>query len=151
MDDTSIHARFADAQTQAKTKEAAEAALQALESLHTVSAEAAGLVAHSAAVYFDGITKLALASRAILLKQTTGHLANKAISPGQTTQDLVNANLEQAAEDALGILATDILMSAAAAVAAAAAAMEAQSASFAIDRIDDSISRYSNLLHNRRT
>ncbi|MGO4780328.1 hypothetical protein AB4084_33120 [Lysobacter sp. 2RAB21] len=78
-------------------------------------------------------------------------MADKAISPKQTTQDLINANMEQAAEDALGILATDIFMGAAAAVAAAAAAMEAQSAGFAIDRIDDSISRYSNLLHNRRT
>jgi hypothetical protein len=151
MDDTSIDARFADAQTQTKTKQAAEASLQALESLRAVSPEAAGLVAHSAAVYFDGITRLALASRAILLKQASGDSANKAVSPKQTTQDLVNANLEQAAEDALGILATDILMSAAAAVAAAAAAMEAQSASFAIDRIDDSISRYSALLNNRRS
>ncbi|MGO4261549.1 hypothetical protein [Lysobacter sp. TAB13] len=151
MDDTSIHAGFADAQTQAKAKQAAETALQALESLLAVSPEAAGLVAHSAAIYFDGITRLALASRAILLKQTTGNLADKAISPKQTTQDLINANMEQAAEDALGILATDIFMGAAAAVAAAAAAMEAQSAGFAIDRIDDSISRYSNLLHNRRT
>ena len=66
------------------------------------------------------------------------------------TQDLVDNQLEKAAEDALGILATDILMGAAAAVAAAAGAMEAESASFAIDRIDSSIAKYSSLLQNRK-
>ncbi|ATE70455.1 hypothetical protein IEQ11_03280 [Lysobacter capsici] len=99
--------------------------------------QAAGLVAQSAAAYFDGVTKIALASQGVLMKQMT--------------QDLVEGNVEQAAEDALGILATDIFMGAAAAVAAAAGAMEAASASFAIDRIDQSIAKYSTLLQNRKS
>lgn len=98
--------------------------------------QAAGLVAQSAAAYFDGVSKIALASQGILMRQMT--------------QDLVDNHLEKAAEDALGILATDILMGAAAAVAAAAGAMEAESASFAIDRIDSSIAKYSSLLQNRK-
>ena len=97
--------------------------------------QAAGLVAQSAAAYFDGVSKLALASQGVLLKDMT--------------ESLVNQQLEKAAEDALGVLATDVMMGAAAAVAAAAGAMEAESASFAIDRIDQSISKYSDLLSKR--
>jgi len=69
----------------------------------------------------------------------------------QMTQALAEQQLEQAAEDALGIVATDLLMGAAAAVAAAAGAMEAESASFAIDRIDQSIAKYSSVLAARKT
>lgn len=98
--------------------------------------QATGLVAQSAAAYFDGVTKLALASQGVLIKQMT--------------QNLAEQNLPQAAEDALGVLATDVMMAAAAAVAAAAGAMEAESASFAIDRIDQSISKYSSLLAARK-
>ncbi|MEG3790741.1 hypothetical protein V1318_11495 [Lysobacter sp. CCNWLW3] len=99
--------------------------------------QAAGLVAQSAAAYFDGVSKLALASQGILLKEMT--------------QNLVENQLEKAAEDALGVLATDILMGAAAAVAAAAGAMEAEAASFAIDRIDQSISKYAAVLQNHKS
>ncbi len=98
--------------------------------------QASGLVAQSAAAYFDGVSKLALASQAILLKQMTENIAaDKPI---------------QAAEDALGALATDLLMGAAAAVAAAAGALEADAAGFAIDKIDQSIARYSDTLANRQ-
>ncbi|MBB1061514.1 hypothetical protein H4F98_13155 [Lysobacter spongiae] len=97
--------------------------------------QAAGLVAQSAAAYFDGVSKLALASQGVLLKDMT--------------ESLVSQQIEKAAEDALGVLATDVMMGAAAAVAAAAGAMEAESASFAIDRIDQSIAKYSDLLSKR--
>ncbi|ALN64484.1 hypothetical protein GLA29479_3631 [Lysobacter antibioticus] len=112
-----------------------DAAEQALASLHQVSGDAAGLVAQSAAAYFDGVSKIALASQGVLMKQTT--------------QGLVEQSIEQSAEDALGLLATDLLMGAAAAVAAAAGAMEAESARFAIDRIDQSIARYSTMIRDR--
>ncbi|MCF7222275.1 hypothetical protein [Marilutibacter chinensis] len=98
--------------------------------------QAAGLVAQSAASYFDGVSKLALASQGVLLKDMT--------------ESLVSQQLEKAAEDAIGVLATDVMMGAAAAVAAAAGAMEAEAASFAIDRIDQSIAKYADLLANRR-
>ncbi|NML32806.1 hypothetical protein [Paraburkholderia antibiotica] len=98
--------------------------------------QASGLVAQSAANYFDGVSKLALASQAVLLKKMT--------------EDIAKENLPAAAEDALGALATDLLMAAAAAVAAAAGAIEAESASFAIDKIDQSIARYSATLANRK-
>lgn len=99
--------------------------------------QASGLVAQAAAHYFDGVSKLVLASQGVLLKQLT--------------QALAEQNLEQAGEDALGIVATDLLMGAAAAVAAAAGAMEAESASFAIERIDQSIAKYSSVLAARKT
>jgi hypothetical protein len=98
--------------------------------------QASGLIAQSSAAYFDGVSKLALASQSILLKQMT--------------QNLVENNLEGAAEDALGVLATDILLGAAAAVAAAAGALEAESASFAIDKIDQSIAKYSDVMRSRK-
>ena len=99
--------------------------------------QASGLVAQAAANYFDGVSKLVLASQSVLLKQMT--------------QALAEQNLKQAGEDALGIVATDLLMGAAAAVAAAAGAMEAESASFAIDRIDQSIAKYSSVLNASKT
>lgn len=98
--------------------------------------QASGLVAQAAASYFDGVSKLVLASQGVLLKQMT--------------QALAEQNLVEAGEDALGIVATDLLMAAAAAVAAAAGAMEAESASFAIDRIDQSIAKYSSMLAARK-
>ncbi|GAB6850933.1 hypothetical protein PXJ20_20220 [Paraburkholderia sp. A1RI_3L] len=98
--------------------------------------QASGLVAQSAANYFDGVSKLALASQAVLLKKMT--------------EDIAKENLTGAAEDALGALATDLLMGAAAAVAAAAGAIEADAASFAIDKIDQSIAKYSQTLANRK-
>ncbi|MGY2400313.1 hypothetical protein [Pseudomonas sp. SDO5271_S396] len=97
--------------------------------------QAAGLVAQSAASYFDGVSKIALAAQAVLLEQMTKNIvADKPV---------------QAAEDALGALATDLLVGAAAAVAAAAGAMEAEAASVAIDKIDQSIAKYSSTLANR--
>ncbi|MBT2370906.1 hypothetical protein [Pseudomonas fluorescens] len=97
--------------------------------------QAAGLVAQSAAGYFDGVTKLALAAQAVLLEQMT--------------KNIVENHPAKAAEDALGALATDLLVGAAAAVAAAAGAMEAEAASVAIDKIDQSIAKYSSTLANR--
>nr|WP_254696172.1 hypothetical protein [Lysobacter enzymogenes] len=96
--------------------------------------QAAGLVAQSAAAYFDGVTKIALASQGVLMKQLT--------------QDIVAGKVTNAAEDAVGILATDVFMGVAAAVAAAAGAMEAESAKFAIDAIDSSIAKYTSVLQN---
>ncbi|PYY89553.1 hypothetical protein DNK59_05520 [Pseudomonas sp. TKO26] len=97
--------------------------------------QAAGLVAQSAAGYFDGVSKLALAAQAVLLKQMT--------------ENIVKENVKGAAEDALGVLATDLMVGAAAAVAAAAGAMEADAAGMAIDKIDASIAKYSATLANR--
>ncbi|SDV07730.1 hypothetical protein [Pseudomonas mucidolens] len=97
--------------------------------------QAAGLVAQSAAGYFDGVSKIALAAQAVLLQQMT--------------ENIVKDNLPAAAEDALGALATDLLVGAAAAVAAAAGAMEAEAASVAIDKIDQSIAKYADTLANR--
>ena len=65
------------------------------------------------------------------------------------TENIVKDNLPAAAEDALGALATDLLVGAAAAVAAAAGAMEAEAASVAIDKIDQSIAKYADTLANR--
>lgn len=136
MSDTLIDSRFAGADIQAKTKEAADAAVQALESLHGVSPAAAGLVAHAAAAYFDGISKLALISQAILLKKMAGD------APPDTSR-------QQAVEDALGVLATNHFMDTAAAIAAAIGALEAESAHGAIDQIDQSIAKYAELLRMR--
>jgi hypothetical protein len=98
--------------------------------------QAAGLVAQSAAQYFDGASKIALASQSVLLKQMT--------------ENIVQGNVEGAVEDAIGALVTDLMMAAAATVAAAAGAIETESASFAIDKIDDSLSKFSGLMASRK-
>ena len=134
MNDTSIDSRFAGADTQAK--QAAEAALRALESLQAVSPDAAGLVAHAAAAYFDGITKLALISRAILLKEMAGD------APPDTSK-------QQAVENAIGMLAANHFFGVAAAIAAAVGALEAESAHVTIEQIDQSIAKYAELLRER--
>jgi len=98
-------------------------------------AQASGLVAQSAAAYFDGASKMVLASKSVLLKDMTEKFASE--------------DLKGAAEDALGLLITDLLMGTAAAVAAAAGAIEAESAHFALDKIDQSIEKYNTTLANR--
>ena len=98
-------------------------------------AQASGLVAQSAAAYFDGASKMVLASKSVLLKDMTEKFASE--------------DLKGAAEDALGLLITDLLMGTAAAVAAAAGAIEAESAHFALDKIDQSIEKYNATLANR--
>lgn len=120
------------AELQAHIQRVTEAAARAIASLDRVSGDAAGQVAQSAAAYFDSVSQLALASHGVLLKRMS--------------EELVQQHSAQAAEDALGLLASDVLAGAAAAVAAAAGAIEAESASFAIDRIDQSIAKYTSLL-----
>lgn len=100
-------------------------------------AQASGLVAQSAAAYFDGVSKLTLASQAVLLKQMT--------------EDLVAENIKGAAEQAVGLLVTDVLLGVASAVAAAAGAMEADAAGFAIDKIDQSIEKYADLFQKSKS
>lgn len=121
--------RFSNAET------AAHASEQIAVPADMMIGQASGLLAQSAASYFDGVSKLALASKAVLLKQMTENIAKQQIIP--------------AGEDALGALVTDLLVGSAAAIAAAAGAMEAESASFAIDKINRSIESYSDLLGSK--
>ncbi|MBB2998814.1 hypothetical protein [Paraburkholderia tropica] len=97
--------------------------------------QASGLVAQSAANYFDGASKLALASKSVLLKNMT--------------EKLLQEDIKGAAEDALGVLITDLLVGTAAAVAAAAGAIEGESAHFALEKIDQSINKYQSLLDRK--
>ncbi len=94
--------------------------------------QASGLVAQAGANYFDGASKLALASKSILLKDMTEKFAKE--------------NLKGAAEDALGILITDLLVGTAAAIAAAAGAIEGEAAHLALDKIDKSLDKYQDLM-----
>jgi hypothetical protein len=94
--------------------------------------QAGGLVAQAGATYFDGASKLALASKSVLLKNMTEKFAKE--------------DLKGAAEDALGILITDLLVGTAAAVAAAAGAIEGEAAHLALDKIDQSLSKYQDLV-----
>ncbi|MBB5874904.1 hypothetical protein [Xanthomonas sp. 3498] len=94
--------------------------------------QAPGLVAQSAAVYFDGVSKTALASQGVLLK------------------NLAENKPEQAAEDVLDVLVSDALVGTAAAVATVASALEDESAGFAIDTIDQSIAKHADLMHCRK-
>ncbi|MBG4759960.1 hypothetical protein I5F81_29880, partial [Pseudomonas aeruginosa] len=67
----------------------------------------------------------------------------------QRPPNRAKTTLPPAPEAARGALATALLRGAAAAVAAAAGAIEAESASFAIDKIDQSIAKYSETLASR--
>jgi len=99
--------------------------------------QASGLVAQSVASYFDGLSKIALASQAILLKKMTENVAKQ--------------NIEAAGQDALAALLPDVLMGSATALAVATGALEADAASFAIDKIDQSIEKYSQALTQKKT
>ncbi|WP_017901945.1 hypothetical protein [Pseudomonas asplenii] len=91
--------------------------------------QAGGLVAQSAASYFDGVTKLALAAQGVLLRQMT--------------ESILKEDLSAANESALGALNTHLLVSGAAAVAAATGVLDAEGVTGAIERIDQSIARFS--------
>ncbi|OHX15975.1 hypothetical protein BI343_17550 [Chromobacterium amazonense] len=99
--------------------------------------QAGGLVAQAGANYFDGASKLALASKSVLLKNMTEKFAAEDVKGG--------------IEDALGILITDLLVGTAAAVAAAAGAMEGEAAHFALDKIDQSLEKYQKLVTSKST
>jgi hypothetical protein len=120
---------------QATRSNNAEIAAQAPEQIsiapNLMISQASGLVALSAASYFDGVSKLALASKSVLLKQMTENIAEQKIV--------------QAGEDALGALFTDLMVGAAATVVAASGAMEAKSADFAIARINHGIESFNTL------
>ncbi|WP_434632577.1 hypothetical protein [Chromobacterium sp. CV08] len=116
---------------------AAYAANQVAVPPNMMITQASGLVAQAAANYFDGASKLAMASKSVLLKDMTEKFAKE--------------DLKGAAEDALGVLITDLLVGTAAAVAAAAGAIEGEAAHFALDKIDQSLSKYQDLLDKRGT
>lgn len=97
--------------------------------------QAAGLVAQSAAGYFDGVSKLALAAQAVMIKEMT--------------QNIALERFDVAEKDAEGAFVTDLLVAAAAAVSAAAGAMEGAGAAAAIEMIDKSLSTYSDNVAKR--
>ncbi|WP_065257473.1 hypothetical protein [Pseudomonas bananamidigenes] len=98
--------------------------------------QASGLVAQSAASYFDGVTKLALASQGVLLRKMT--------------ESIIEDDLDAATESALGALNTHLLVGGAAAVAAASGVLDADGVNQALERIDQSIARF-NVSHPERT
>lgn len=87
--------------------------------------QAAGLAAQASAQYFDSMTKIIMASQSVMLKKMAENVAA--------------GNLVTAAEDGLVIAETELLLAAAMAVAAAGGAMEAESASFGISKINESV------------
>ncbi|WP_438300331.1 hypothetical protein [Pseudomonas sp. NMS19W] len=91
--------------------------------------QASGLVAQSAASYFDGVTKLALASQGVLLRQMT--------------ESIIKDDLDAATESALGALNTHLLVGGAAAVAAASGVLDADGVNQALERINQSIAQFS--------
>ncbi|WP_085639513.1 MULTISPECIES: hypothetical protein [unclassified Pseudomonas] len=97
--------------------------------------QASGLVAQSAASYFDSVTKLALAAQGVLLRKMT--------------ESIVNDELEIASESALGALNTHLLVGGAAAVAAATGALDGEGVDQALERINQSIARFSANLAER--
>jgi len=129
-----LNAQVVQAVQFSNSETAAYAPTQIAVAPNMMITQASGLVAQSAAAYFDGVSKVALASQGVLIQQMTQRIA---------AGDALGAGA-----DALGALLTDVLVGAAAAVAAAAGALEAESASFAIDRIDKSVSTYFSLLQN---
>jgi hypothetical protein len=101
-----------------------------------MTTQAQDLIRRSIAAYFDGVSKIALASQAVLLKQ---------MAENQDGNDL-----EPVAENALGVLAADMLMGAAATLAAAVGALAAEAAEVGldIDEIDKSVAKHIAALRN---
>ncbi|GEM_PF-3928191 len=96
--------------------------------------QAAGLAAQSSASYFDSMSKVVLASQSVLLKQLT--------------ENVVEGNVKPAVIDAVGIIATEVLLAGAMAVAAAGGAMEAESVSFSIDKMDTALGKLNQAVEN---
>ncbi|MDR1461751.1 MAG: hypothetical protein LBI68_01230 [Azoarcus sp.] len=134
-DTSALNSQIVQAVQFSNSETAAHASEQIAVPPDMMIAQASGLSAQSAAGYFDGVSKLALASKSVLLKQMTENIG---------AQKMV-----QAGEDALGALVTDLLVGSAAAIAAAAGVMKAESVSFAIDKIKQSIESYSSLLGDK--
>ncbi|GLU31199.1 hypothetical protein WKR88_15780 [Trinickia caryophylli] len=130
-----LNSQILQAVQTANSETAAYAANQIAVGPNMMITQAGGLVAQSAANYFDGASKLALASKSVLLKNMT--------------EKLVQQDIKGAAEDALGVLITDLLVGTAAAVAAAAGAIEGEAAHFALDKIDQSLNKYQALLDKK--
>ncbi|QND83058.1 Uncharacterized protein ChrSV_0830 [Chromobacterium vaccinii] len=134
-DTSALNSQIVQAVQLTNSETAAYASNQIAVAPNMMITQASGLVAQAGANYFDGASKLALASKSVLLKNMTEKFAAE--------------DLKGAAEDALGILITDLLVGTAAAAAAAAGAIEAEAAHFALDRIDESLSKYQDLLDKR--
>jgi hypothetical protein len=134
-DTDALNSQIVQAVRMTNSETAAYASNQIAVGPNMMIAQAGGLVAQSAAHYFDSASKLALASKSVLLKNMTEKFAAE--------------DLKGAAEDALGVLITDLLVGTAAAVAAAAGAIEGESAHFALDKIDQTLSKYQTLLDKK--
>lgn len=133
-DTSALSTQIVQAVSFANAETASYAASQIATDADMLISQTAALASQSALSYFDGVSKLALSSQAVLITEMTKSLAKGA------------AGAEDALVQGLGVLATDIMVAAAAAVAAATGAMEGEAASFAMDKIDQSISKYAELL-----
>ncbi len=111
-----------------------QAPLQITTAPNMMIGQASGLVAQSAAAYFDGMSRITMATQAVLMKDMAEKLA-------KSPPDVVPA-----LEDAAGSLIAELLLGGAAAITAAAGAMEGEAAGFAIDKIDKSIGSYTDLM-----
>ncbi|OQS11279.1 hypothetical protein B0T37_07485 [Chromobacterium violaceum] len=131
-DTSALNSQIVQAVQLSNSETAAYAGSQIAVAPNMMISQAGGLVAQAGANYFDSASKLALASKSVLLKDMTEKFAKQ--------------DLKGAAEDALGVLITDLLVGTAAAVAAAAGAMEGEAAHFALDKIDQSLTKYQALL-----
>lgn len=133
-DTSALNKQIVQAVSFANAETASYAASQIATDADMLISQTAALASQSALSYFDGVSKLALSSQAVLITEMTKSLAKGA------------AGAQDALVQGLGVLATDIMVAAAAAVAAATGAMEGEAASFAMDKIDQSISKYAELL-----
>lgn len=93
-----------------------------------MTSQAPDRIRQAMAAYFDGVSKITLASQALLLKQMNESLDGN--DPGAT------------AEDALHTLATDMFLGAAAALAAAVGALAAEAATLDIDEINKGVAKH---------
>ncbi|WP_323122726.1 hypothetical protein [Burkholderia alba] len=97
--------------------------------------QAGGMVAQAAANYFEASTSLAIAGKGVLMRD----LAQKTIDEDERGM----------AMDAIGLLLTDLFVATAAMVAGAAEAIEGEAASFALEKIDESLLKYQSLLDKK--
>ena len=123
---TNLNSQAWQAVQSTNAETAAYAATQIAVAPNMMITQASGLVAQSAAAYFDGISKLGLATQSVLLKQMA--------------ENVSSGDMKGAANDAMGALLTDLLVSAAAAVAASAGTIDADAASTAMTTIHQSLS-----------
>lgn len=120
-----LNAQIVQAVNMANDTLATQAPAQVTVPKEMMLGQAGALAAQSGSAYFDSVSKLAIASKSVLLKDMTKSIAEE--------------NMKKAVEDAVGILVNDIMVSSAASIAAMTGALKPEAVQIATEQVNKSL------------